>query len=209
MGLFGRLRVRNKAREVAKRRNSVYDPYESVQSNDNPYLTPYATGFVYKSFEFAMMSTWMMVNDYDEYLPDTIENIVLGIDAKMADSEALLDSVRGYIFELTRIAAASLDVETDPYTLPIMTSEENRIETESWSYSARAFIAAVLEHDIDGAMTIADTVCNSDPDMDESDIVPMYLQFITTVLILVTREWAEQSFPEFNQVEVGENDDNE
>lgn len=188
MGLFGRL---------FKRRENTYDPYFDGGSKDNPELTEFGSRFVYKTLEYGMLSTWMMVDAYDGLLPDTWENIILGIDDKMSDPDAIVESFRGYMFEMARLITVSLSEDTDAYTLALLTSDEDKMETESMSHSARVFIAAVLDEEFDSALNIARTVCEFDAN-DIDDVVLTYVKLMTTVMTLVTREWFAQAFPEFS-----------
>lgn len=199
MSLFRRLS--RKAREAINRRDDIYDPYTQSESKDNPYLTNYGTGFAYKTLEYALLSTWMLVNDFDAYIPDTLENIVLGLDAKISDDDAHVDSFRGYVFELARLIKVTLAPDTDAYSLALLTSEKDTEVTESMSYSARAFIAASIEGDTDNAVQIGRTVCEMSADS-EDEIFDTYIMFIVTVLTLVVREWFFQAFPEFDCTEI-------
>lgn len=197
MGLFRRISSRF-ARKVTSQRD-VYDPYLGAASKDNPYLTEYGTGFVYRTLEMAMLATWMMVDDYDEYLPDTLENIILGMNSKMIDPENPIESAKGYVFELLRLARSSLARETDAYSLNILTSDEDTALTEDLSYAARAFLAAMFEGHDGEAMRIAETYAEND--------VATYVLFIVTTLTLVTREWYSQAFPEFADANNGDGDE--
>jgi hypothetical protein len=196
MGLFRRISSRF-ARKM-QQHHDVYDPYISASSTDNPYLTEYGTGFVYHTLEAAMLATWMMVGRYDAYLADTLENIVLGMDSKMTDPDDPIQSAKGYVFELLRLARSSLAEDTDPYSLNILTSDEDTALTEDLSYAARAFLAAVLDASDVEAMRIAETYAD--------DQIETYILFIVTTLTLVTREWYQQAFPEFADMEDGEED---
>lgn len=181
----------------ARQRNAIYGQYEAVQSRDNTYLNEFGSGMVYKTMEFALFAVWPMVDEYDAYIADTIENIMLGMDIKFGDSDEPVWACKGYIFELIRLVRATLDSTTDAYSMALLTSEEDTAETESVSYSARAFIAAVLDGSEDDAMQIAVTASTPEGLQSPDDIVPEYLRFITTVLTLVVREWYTQAFPEF------------
>lgn len=204
MGLFRRLST-TLARKFQRRADSN-DPYIKASSTDNPFLTEFGSGFVYHTFETAMFATWMMVNDYDEYLPDTLENIVLGMDSKIGDAEDPLQSCRGYVYEVLRLAQSVLATSTDAYTMAILTSDNETELTEALSYVARAFLSAVIEGNDGEAMTIAETYCTANEG--EAEGVATYLMFIVTTLTLITREWFVQTFPEFSgDNDGGENED--
>lgn len=188
---------------------AVYDPYKDSMSDDNPYLDTAATGFVFTTLGSAWMAHWPHVVREPSLAADSFDNAVLGaLDLFTDESE---NAAKGILFEAGRLIASQLDIEPEQalrmkvlgvYDPVQQAMRHDAFVSDSCLYMIEAFLNDDFEsvfEDFDGlpslpAATAAYLVSQNDL---LEDIIEGYRILIVTILMMGTRQWVTDEFPEF------------
>lgn len=185
--------------------DDVYeDLYSDVMSNDNPYLSEIATGFVYKTLSSALIAHWPHVLLDPSLAASSVENAVIGATELFTDDD--LDAACGVLFETGRWLASNLDPECSAEEMEILGAWDT--EREAFTIDAdlsdkiKATVSAFLDEEFMEAMGHARLAVDRWQEVERAqgeDLTTWdaYRNVTVTLLLVGARQWAKDEFPEF------------
>lgn len=190
---------------------SAYDPYQEFMSTDNPFLGYEASGFVYATLLNATIAHWPHVLVAPSLAADSFENAVLGALELFTDNNER--AAKGTLFEAGRLIAGQLNMTDDEvlrmavlgvYDVVDHVLKNDAFVSDGCLYMIQAFLADEFEDLFDSSNNLPSlpdqlaTYLTAKHGLDS--VIDGYRILTVTVLMIGTRQWITDEFPEFEGV---------